>query len=142
VIARKSGGYFLFRENTDGSGVSRVMHILGNGFFQKRFGSNLHCPIFATRFEIKHLKTPLDSSSSLQSGYANTPKKQERSSRKTEPQALKKATENFGVNNRDRIFAVRSKSFAPSKMQQMFSPAQNSLKMALRAAGLRPSIVD
>jgi hypothetical protein len=75
VIARKSGGYFLFRGNTDGPGVSRVMHILANGFFQKRFGSNLHCPIFATRFEIKHLKTPLDSSSSLHSGYANTPKK-------------------------------------------------------------------
>jgi hypothetical protein len=47
--------------------------------------------------------------SSLHGGQANTPKKQDRSSRKPGSQTLKKSTENFGVNNTDRIFAVRSK---------------------------------
>jgi hypothetical protein len=49
--------------------------------------------------------------SSLQRGQASTPKKQERSSRKSGCRTLKKATENFGVNNTTCIFAVRSKKF-------------------------------
>jgi len=94
------------------------MHISWNGISQKRFGSNVHLLIFATRFEIKHLKTPLTRISSLHGGHANTPKKQERSRRRTGCRTLKKATENFGVNNTHRIFAVRSKFFSPSGFEK------------------------
>jgi len=120
------GEYFLFRRNADWMGVSRVMHISWNRNFQKRFGSDLHCPIFATRFEIKHLKTHLNRTSSLHSGYANTPKKQERGSKKPGSQTLKKSTENFGVNDTDRIFAVRSKNFSTTGFLQMSPPVKKS----------------
>ena len=87
--------------------VSRVMHIFPGRNFQKRFGSDLHLLIFATRFEIQHLKT----TGNRLVLYRQDRQIPQKSRKEVGSKTLKKAKEKFGVNNTRRIFAVRSKIF-------------------------------
>jgi hypothetical protein len=98
-----------------------------NGYFQKRFGSDVHLLIFATRFETGYPST-LCIGQVLYTADTQIPPK---SRQGTGQRTLKKARENFGVNNTRCIFAVRSKSFCAFGISQKFSPAQKTTIMGL-----------